>query len=68
MNEQNVMDVLIGGSLVSGLIGLLVAGFWQEIRMIGKEESYQAEVQREANNHGRLQARMASSSKVIRKG
>ena len=68
MNEQNVMEFLIAGTMIAGFIGF-VYGCYRisdngEIEMKKKRQA----VKRGITNFARRRAHLAVSSQVIRKG
>ncbi|MFC3212691.1 hypothetical protein [Planomicrobium okeanokoites] len=67
-NEENIIDTIIAAGMLGGFLGLLFAGFRQEIQMMRKNETQIAEVNRTATNYGRKTAQLATTSEVIRKG
>lgn len=68
LNEQNVMDVLIGGSMLAGFIGLVAGSIAIADRNEIEMKKRRTAAQRGITNIGRKQAVLALSSEVIRKG
>lgn len=68
MNEQNIIDFLIGGILVSGFIGCWIGCYLFSDNGEREMKQRRKDADRGRTNYARMQAYLVTSSRVIKKG